>query len=55
MALREVTVEVTAKYIIKFNASSAEEARKKAENLTLYGVEPDYIDSVILDVQPIKE
>ena len=55
MALKEVTVEVIAKYIIKFQASSADEARKKAENLELFDVVPDYIDYSIIDIQPIKE
>ena len=55
MALREVTVEVTAKYIIKFQASNADEAKKKAENLELFDVVPDYIDYSIIDIQPIKE
>lgn len=55
MALREVTVEVTAKYIVKFKASSSDEAEKKAREFELYDLEPDYRDEVILDVQPIKE
>lgn len=55
MALREVTVEVTAKYIVKFTANSSYEAKKKAESLVLDGIAPDYIDYTILDVQPIKE
>ena len=55
MALREVTVEITAKYIVKFNASNSYEAQKKAREFELYELEPDYRDEVILDVQPIKE
>ena len=55
MALREVTVEVTAKYIIQFKASSADEAEKKAENLVLFDIVPDYMDYSIIDVQPINE
>lgn len=55
MAEREVTVEITAKYIIKFKASSSDEAKKKARDFVLYDLEPDYRDEVILDVQPITE
>lgn len=56
MALREVTVEVIASHTIKVIAGSATEATKKAEEIVLYGVVPDYIvDATILDVQPITE
>lgn len=56
MALREVTVEVTATHIIKVKASSGQEARKKAEDMVLFGGDcPDFMDSVVLDVRPIKE
>ena len=55
MALREVTVEITARYIVKFTASSSAEATRKAANFELYELEPDYRNEVILDVQPIKE
>ena len=55
MAKREVTVEITAKYIVKFTASSSEEATKKAREFELYDLEPDYRYEVFLDVQPIKE
>lgn len=55
MALREVTVEVTAKYIIKVNADNPNDARQKAEDLVWLGITPDDMDTVILDVLPIKE
>jgi hypothetical protein len=55
MALREVTVEITARYIVKFTANNSHEAQKKAREFELYGLEPDYRDEVIVDVQPIKE
>lgn len=55
MAIREVAVEVSATYIVKVNAGSSTEAIKKAEDLVLFGIVPDYMDSIILDVQPIKE
>ena len=55
MAEREVTVEITEKYIVKFHASSSYEATKKAREFELYDVEPYYRNEVILDVQPIKE
>ena len=54
MALREVTVEVTAKYIVKLTASSSDEARKKAESLVLDGIAPYYMDYEILDVKPME-
>ena len=55
MAEREVTVEITAKYIVKFKANSVDEAKKKAREFVLYDLEPDYRYEVILDVQPVKE
>lgn len=56
MALREVTVEVTAKYITKVIAGSAAEAQKQARDLILLGVISPYdTDEIIVDVQPIKE
>ena len=55
MALREVTVEVTATYIIKVIADNGTKATKKAEDLVLFGITPDYMDSAILDVQPIRK
>ena len=55
MALREVTAEITAKYIVKFTASNSDEAAKKAREFEIYDLEPDYRDEVILDVQPVKE
>lgn len=54
MALREVTAEITARYIVKFTASSSDEAAKKAREFEIYCLEPDYRDEVILDVQPIN-
>ena len=54
MAEREVTVEITAKYIVKFTASSSEEATKKAREFELNGLEPDYRYEVFLDICPIK-
>lgn len=54
VALRETTVEVTATYIIKVVAGSANEARLKAIKLIDEGfVSPVYTDEIILDVQPI--
>lgn len=54
MALRETTVEVTATYIIKVVAGSANEARLKAVKMIDDGfVSPVYTDEIILDVQPI--
>lgn len=56
MAIREVTVEVNTKYIVKVKAGNADEACIKAEGLVLDGmVLPVCIESVVLDVQPIKE
>lgn len=56
MAIREVTVEVNTKHIVKVEAGSADEACDKAESLVLDGmVLPLHIESVVLDVQPIKE
>ena len=55
MALREVTAEITAKYIVKFTASNSDEAKKKAESFVLDGATPSDTSYVILDVQPIKE
>lgn len=54
VALRETTVEVTATYIIKVVAGSANEARLKAVKMIDDGlVNPVYTDEIILDVQPI--
>jgi len=56
MALREVTVEVTAKYTTKVIAGSGEEAQRKAKNLVLCGlVTPCETNEIILCVQPISE
>lgn len=56
MALREATVEVTAKYITKVMASNAIEAQEKAKNLVAIGaISPHETNEVILDVQPIKD
>lgn len=55
MALREVTVEVTAKYITKVIAGNAEEARSAARNLVFLGaISPCETNEVILNVQPIN-
>lgn len=55
MAIREVTVEVNTKYIVKVKAGNADEACDKAESLVLDGmVIPVNIESIVLDVQPIK-
>ena len=55
MAIREVTVEVNTKHIVKVEAGSADEACDKAESLVLDGmVIPVNIESIVLDVQPIK-
>lgn len=55
MALREVTVEVTAKYITKVIAGNAEEAWSTARNLVFSGaIKPCETDEIILDVQPIN-
>ena len=53
MALREVTVEINATYVVKVKASNSKEAIKKAEDLVLHGTPPNYMDGIILDVQPI--
>ena len=56
MAIREVTVEVTAKYVTKVIAGSAIEAQAMAKNLVMIGViSPCETNEIILDVQPIKE
>lgn len=56
MAEREVTVEITATYIANVIAGNALEAQEKATNLVLLGtIAPNEINTVILDVQPIKE
>ena len=56
MALREVTVEISATYIANVIAGSAIEAQEKATNLVLLGtIAPNEINAIILDVQPIKE
>lgn len=53
MALREVTVEVTAKYVTKVIAGSGKEAQEQAKNLVMIGViSPCETNEVILDVQP---
>ena len=54
MALREVEVEVRATYIIKVKAGSDMEARHKAEDWVCWGITPDYMDSAIVNVEPIK-
>ena len=54
MALREVTVEVTAKYIIKFQANSADEVKKKIANVILSDVIPDDINYSVIDVKPME-
>lgn len=54
MALREVAVEVTAKYITKVIAGSGLEAQEKAKNLVMIGaISPCETNAIILDVQPI--
>jgi len=56
MALREVTVEVTAKYITKVIAGSGKEAQEKAKNLVMCGVVSPYeTNEIILDVQQISD
>lgn len=56
MALREVTVEVTAKYITKVIACSGKEAQSQAKNLVMIGaISPYETNEIILDVQSIKE
>ena len=56
MAEREVTVEVTAVHIATVLACNAKEAQEKVIDLVLDGViAPKEINTVILDVQPIKE
>lgn len=56
MALREVTVEITAKYVTKVIAGSAIEAQAMAKNLVMIGaISPYDTDEIILDVQPITE
>jgi hypothetical protein len=54
MALREVTVEVTAKYIIKFQVNSADEVEKKVANVILSDVVPDDINYSVIDVKPME-
>lgn len=56
MALREVTVEVYAKYTTKVIAGSATEAQEKAKKLILLGViTPDDTNEIVVDIQPINE
>ena len=55
MALREVTVEVTAKYITRVVADSGKEAQEKAKNLVMIGaISPYETNEIILDVQPTR-
>ena len=55
MALREVTVEVIAKYTTKVIACGAQEAQERAKNLVLLGaISPYDTEEIITDVQPIK-
>ena len=55
MALREVTVEVVAKYTTKVIAGDATEAQKKAKKLVVCGCLTPYdTEEIILDVQPIN-
>lgn len=55
MALREVTVEVTAKYVTKVTASNPEEAQRMAKNLVSLGVvSPCETNEIILEVEEIK-
>ena len=54
MALREVTVEVTAKYITKVIADNPEEAYSNARNLVMLGaLTPCDTNEIILDVEDI--
>ena len=56
MALRDVTVEVRATFIVKVKANNGKEAMKKAEDFVIYNALPDYIDDVtILEVEHLKE
>lgn len=55
MAIREVTVEVTAKYIVNVRAGSGIEAVAMAKEAVLHGATSIYMDGVILDVHPIEE
>ena len=56
MALRKVTVEVTATYVVEVEANNATEARLKADSMVLFDeIAPTYMSEVILDVKPIKE
>lgn len=52
---REFTVEVTAKYVVKIEASNEYEAKLKAGDLVLLGIEPDYMDDEILAIRPVKK
>ena len=53
MAEREVTVEITTVYIVKFKASSSAETTKKAREFDLYGLEPECRSEIILDVSEV--
>lgn len=56
MALREVTVEVTAKYITKVIAGNGKEAQEQAKNLVMIGaISPCETNAIILDVKATKE
>lgn len=55
MALREVTMEVTVKYIIKLVASSVEDSIQKAKEFPLCDIVPSERHDVILDVHPISD
>jgi len=55
MALREVTVEVVAKYITKVVAGSAKEAQSAERNLVFLGaISPCDTEEFIIDVQPMN-
>jgi hypothetical protein len=56
MALREVTVEVEAKFTVKVLTDNGREAVNKAKEAVLSGsATPEITDWVIIDVKPINE